>query len=173
MRDSRSGTSAQCHPQYASDGDASKPGSRAAGVAAARTDAVLLATIDFAVHRLPDVVTLSLAASAFMLLGGAVLLLEAGGGWRIAPLGSLTLGAGYFVLFLIDPRGFGFGHVKFAPALGAVLGWYGWGILLIGTFAYFFGALYGGGLILARRAGRKSAIPFGPFLIAGAFAGYS
>ncbi|MFK0022803.1 prepilin peptidase [Streptomyces sp. NPDC090798] len=130
---------------------------------------MLLATIDFAVHRLLDVVTLPLAASALMLLGGVP---GAGGSWRIAPLGFLTLGAGYFVPFLINPRGFGFGDVKLAPALGAVLGWYGWGILLIGTFAgYFFGALYGGGLILARRAGRKSAIPFGPFLIAGAFAG--
>jgi hypothetical protein len=34
-----------------------------------------------------------------------------------------------------------------------------------------FGALYGVGLILARRAGRKTAIPFGPFPIAGAFVG--
>jgi leader peptidase (prepilin peptidase)/N-methyltransferase len=62
--------------------------------------------------------------------------------------------------------------VKLAPALGAVLGWYSWGILLIGTFAgYLFGALYGVGLILARRADNKTAIPFGPFLVTGAFAG--
>ncbi|MEV6840030.1 A24 family peptidase [Streptomyces sp. NPDC051133] len=134
--------------------------------------AALLATVDFAVHRLPDVVTLPLAASALIGLGGAELLPGAGGSWRTALLGSLTLGACYFVLFLINPRGFGFGDVKLAPALGAVLGWYGWGILLIGTFAgYLLGALYGVGLILARRAGRKSAIPFGPFLLAGAFAG--
>ncbi|MCX5256804.1 A24 family peptidase [Streptomyces canus] len=134
--------------------------------------ALLLATIDFAVHRLPDVVVLPLTASALAGLGGAALLPGAGGSWRTALLGSLTLGACYFVLFLLNPRGFGFGDVKLAPALGAVLGWYGWGILLIGTFAGFlFGALYGVGLILARRAGRKTAIPFGPFLLAGAFVG--
>lgn len=113
-----------------------------------------------------------LAVSAVIGLGGAALLPGAGGSWRTALLGSLTLGACYFVLFLINPRGFGFGDVKLAPALGAVLGWYGWEILLVGTFAgYLFGALYGDGLILARRAGRKTAIPFGPFLLAGGFVG--
>lgn len=133
---------------------------------------LLLATVDFTVHRLPDIVTLPLAAIALIGLGGATLMPAAGGSWRTALLGSLTLGACYFVLFLINPRGFGFGDVKLAPALGAVLGWYGWGILLIGTFAgYLFGALYGVGLILTRRAGRKSTIPFGPFLVAGAFVG--
>jgi leader peptidase (prepilin peptidase) / N-methyltransferase len=134
--------------------------------------ALLLAAVDFAVHRLPDVVVLPLTASALIGLGVAALLPGAGGSWRTALFGSLTLGACYFMLFLINPRGFGFGDVKLAPALGAVLGWYGWGILLIGTFAGFLlGALFGVGLILARRAGRKTAIPFGPFLLAGAFVG--
>lgn len=134
--------------------------------------AVLLAAVDFAVHRLPDVVVLPLTASALAGLGGAALLPGADGSWRTALLGSLTLGACYLVVFLINPRGFGFGDVKLAPALGAVLGWYGWGILLIGTFAgYLFGALFGASLILARRAGRKTTIPFGPFLLAGAFVG--
>ena len=134
--------------------------------------AVLLATVDFAVHRLPDVVTLPLAAFALVGLGGAALVPGAGGSWETALLGSLTLGTCSFVLFLINPSGFGFGDVKLAPALGAVLGWYGWGILLIGTFAgYLLGALYGVGLILARRAGRKSSIPFAPFLVAGALVG--
>ena len=31
------------------------------------------------------------------------------------------------------------------------------------------GGLVGGGLMLARRAGRKSMIPFGPFMLTGAF----
>ncbi|GAA3077518.1 prepilin peptidase [Streptomyces glomeratus] len=133
--------------------------------------AVLLATVDFAVHRLPDALTLPLAAAALVLLGVAEVLPGASGSWTSALLGSLILGACYFVLFLLS-KGFGFGDVKLALVLGAVLGWYGWPIVLVGTFAgYLFGALYGVGLILARRAGRKSSIPFGPFLMAGAFAG--
>ncbi|MGW2649995.1 prepilin peptidase [Streptomyces sp. NPDC001393] len=133
--------------------------------------AVLLATVDFAAHRLPDVLTLPLAAAALVLLGVAAVLPGASGSWTSALLGSLILAACYFVLFLIS-KGFGFGDVKLALVLGAVLGWYGWAIVLVGTFAgYLFGALYGIGLMLAGRADRTSRIPFGPFLLAGTLAG--
>ncbi|GAB1331668.1 prepilin peptidase [Streptomyces sennicomposti] len=133
--------------------------------------AVLLATVDFAAHRLPDVLTLPLAAAALVLLGVAAVLPGASGSWTSALLGSPILAACYFVLFLIS-KGFGFGDVKLALVLGAVLGWYGWAIVLVGTFAgYLFGALYGIGLMLAGRADRTSRIPFGPFLLAGTLAG--
>lgn len=76
------------------------------------------------------------------------------------------------MLFLVNPNGMGFGDVKLALGLGAVLGWYGWSVVVLGTFAGFlFGALYGAVLVIARRAGRKTSIPFGPFLIAGAYVG--
>ncbi|MFJ9752834.1 prepilin peptidase [Streptomyces chartreusis] len=133
--------------------------------------AVLLATVDFAAHRLPDVLTLPLAAAVPLLLGVAAVLPGSGGSWMSALFGSLVLGACYFVLFLLS-RGLGFGDVKLALVLGAVLGWYGWAIVLIGIFAgYVFGALYGIGLMLAGRAGRTNRIPFGPFLLAGTLAG--
>jgi leader peptidase (prepilin peptidase)/N-methyltransferase len=133
--------------------------------------AVLLATVDFAAHRLPDVLTLPLAAIVLVLLGVAAVLPGASGSWTSALLGSLILGACYFGLFLIS-KGFGFGDVKLALFLGAVLGWYGWPIVLVGTFAgYLLGALYGVGLMLMGRADRTSRIPFGPFLLAGTLAG--
>lgn len=133
---------------------------------------ILLAAVDTAVHRLPDVLTLLLTAAALALLGGAALLPQADGRWTTALLGSLVLGACYFALFLINPRGMGFGDVKLALGLGAALGWYGWSILFLGAFAGFLlGALYGAGLILARRAGRKTRIPVGPFLLGGALIG--
>ncbi|UXY29195.1 prepilin peptidase [Streptomyces sp. HUAS TT20] len=133
---------------------------------------VLLAVVDFRVKRLPDPLTLPLAAAALALLGPVSLLPEHTGHWFTALYGALALGGGYFVLFLINPGGMGFGDVKLALGMGAVLGWYGWPTVMLGTFAGFsFGALYGGALVVARRAGRKTAIPFGPFLIAGAYAG--
>ncbi|MGW1819573.1 prepilin peptidase [Streptomyces sp. NPDC002125] len=134
--------------------------------------AVLLAVIDRRVHRLPDRLTLPLAGAAAVLLGCAALLPEHGGSWTSALLGGGALGGFYFLLFLINPTGMGFGDVKLALALGVALGWYGWAVLCAGGFAGFlFGALYGAGLMLLRRAGRKTGIPFGPFMIAGALVG--
>ncbi|CAM5269953.1 prepilin peptidase [Streptomyces griseomycini] len=133
---------------------------------------VLLAVVDFRVQRLPDPLTLPFAGAALVLLGPIALVPEHAGEWTTALLGALALGAGYFVLFLINPNGMGFGDVKLALGAGAVLGWYGWPAVMLGTFAGFlFGALYGGVLVVARKAGRKTAIPFGPFLISGALAG--
>ncbi|MFI6852376.1 prepilin peptidase [Streptomyces sp. NPDC050416] len=133
---------------------------------------VLLTAVDFRVRRLPDPLTLPFAAAALVLLGLTALVPEHAGQWTTALLGSLALGGGYFVLFLINPAGMGFGDVKLALGAGAVLGWYGWPTVMLGTFAGFLlGALYGGALVVARRAGRKTAIPFGPFLISGAFLG--
>nr|WP_234533893.1 A24 family peptidase [Streptomyces shenzhenensis] len=133
---------------------------------------VLLAVVDFRVRRLPDPLTLPLAAAALALLGVAALLPEHTGDWFTSLYAALALGGGYFVLFLVNPGGMGFGDVKLALGTGAVLGWYGWPTVLLGTFAGFLlGALYGGALVVLRRAGRKTAIAFGPFLIAGAFAG--
>lgn len=133
---------------------------------------VLLATIDRRVHRLPDQLTLPAAAVAAVLLGVAALLPEHGGAWVSALLGGATLGAFYFLLFLINPNGMGFGDVKLALSLGVALGWYGWAVVFAGGFAGFlFGAVYGLVLVVMRRAGRKTGIPFGPFMIAGALLG--
>ncbi|MER6219569.1 prepilin peptidase [Streptomyces sp900105755] len=133
---------------------------------------VLLAVVDFRVQRLPDPLTLPLAAAALALLGVAALLPEHAGDWLTSLYAALALAGAYFVLFLVNPGGMGFGDVKLALGTGAVLGWYGWPTVLLGTFAGFLlGALYGGALVVLRRAGRKTAIAFGPFLIAGAFAG--
>ncbi|MFH9298183.1 prepilin peptidase [Streptomyces sp. NPDC017520] len=134
--------------------------------------AVLLAVVDRRVHRLPDPLTLPLAAAAVLLLGGAALLPGHAGSWTSGLLGGLALGGFYFLLFLINPNGMGFGDVKLALALGVALGWYGWTVLFVGGFAGFlFGAAYGLALVLLRRAGRRTGIPFGPFMIGGALTG--
>ncbi|MEW2291679.1 A24 family peptidase [Streptomyces sp. NPDC006743] len=133
---------------------------------------VLLALVDHRVHRLPDVLTLPLAAATAALLGVAALAPAASGSWPGALLGGLALGACYFALFLVNPAGLGFGDVKLALALGTALGWYGWPVLVTGGFAgLFYGAVYGLGLIVLRGAGRGATMPLGPFMIGGAFTG--
>ncbi|MEU3549195.1 A24 family peptidase [Streptomyces longwoodensis] len=133
---------------------------------------VLLAAVDLAVHRLPDPLTLPLAAAAPALLGAAALLPEHAGDWTTALLGTVALGGAYLVLHLLNPSGMAFGDVKLSLGAGAVLGWYGWPTVMLGTLAAFvLGALYGGVLVLARRADRRTVIPFGPFLLAGTLTG--
>jgi leader peptidase (prepilin peptidase) / N-methyltransferase len=59
--------------------------------------------------------------------------------------------------------------VKLAFVLGLSLGWLGWGELLLGLFLGFvYGAIIGIVLIAARLRKRNEALPFGPFLAAGA-----
>ncbi|WP_327372092.1 A24 family peptidase [Streptomyces sp. NBC_01217] len=133
---------------------------------------VLLATIDRRVHRLPDRLTLPAAGAVAVLLGAAALLPEHSGSWLSALLGGAALGAFYLLLFLINPNGMGFGDVKLALSLGIALGWYGWAVVFAGGFAGFLlGAVYGFGLMVLKRAGRKTGIPFGPFMITGALLG--
>ncbi|MFE6742431.1 prepilin peptidase [Streptomyces tubercidicus] len=134
--------------------------------------AVLLAAVDRRVRRLPDVLTLPLAAAGAVLLGLGGWLTGETAAWRRALLGGLLLGAFYLVLYLANPRGIGLGDVKLAVGLGIALGWYGWRTLVAGGAAgVLIGALYGAGLLLVRRGARDTAMPLGPFMIIGAFCG--
>ena len=66
-------------------------------------------------------------------------------------------------------RASGFGDVKLLGLLGLVLGWFGWGVLLAGVFlGLLTGALVSLVLLATRRAGWRTAMPFGPPLLAGA-----
>ncbi|WP_333770488.1 A24 family peptidase [Streptomyces sp. IBSBF 2435] len=129
-----------------------------------------LALVDLRVFRLPDVLTLPAFAATAALLGAAALLPSHQGSWTRALLAAAAVGVLYFLLFLINPSGMGFGDVKLAPTVALPLGWYGWGTVVAGTFAAFaLGAVVGLALLLTGRATRKSPLPFGPFmLLAGA-----
>ena len=67
------------------------------------------------------------------------------------------------------PSGMGFGDVKLAAVLGIALGWLGWGPFVVGAFsAFLLGGLFSIALLVIGRAGRKTGIPFGPWMILGA-----
>jgi leader peptidase (prepilin peptidase) / N-methyltransferase len=56
------------------------------------------------------------------------------------------------------------------PLLGFYLGWLGWSSVAVGAFAPFLlGGVVAAALVAARRVGRKTKVPFGPFMLAGAF----
>jgi leader peptidase (prepilin peptidase) / N-methyltransferase len=61
--------------------------------------------------------------------------------------------------------------VKLAGPVGAYLGWLVATALVTGLVgAWLLAAVTGLGLMLAHRAGRKTQIPFGPFLVAATLA---
>lgn len=136
---------------------------------------VALALIDLDVRRLPDAIVLPAypVAVALLVLASA----NPGGapGWSAlvrAAAGAAILALAYALMWVAYPRGMGLGDVKLAGVLGLYLGWTGWGALAIGAFAAFvLGGLFSIGLMVLGRAGRKSKIPFGPWMLAGAWVG--
>ena len=132
--------------------------------------AVALALIDLDVKRLPNAIVLPSYVAAVALLALGTLGQAGGPDLLRAALGMAVLYGFYFVLALIYPAGMGFGDVKLAGVLGLYLGYLGWAEVAVGGFlGFLFGGAVGGALMALRRAGRKSAIPFGPFMLAGAF----
>jgi leader peptidase (prepilin peptidase)/N-methyltransferase len=133
---------------------------------------IALAAIDLDTHRLPDAIVLPSYIVGVVLLGGAAI---AGGDLESlarAAAGAGLLFAGYLLLALISPRGMGMGDVKLAGVLGLFLGFAGWSALAVGTLAAFLlGGVFGIALILVGRARRNTGIPFGPWMLGGAWVG--
>lgn len=134
--------------------------------------AIALALIDLDVHKLPNAIVLPAYPVTAVLLGGAAL---GTGEWDSlvrAVLAGVVLFGAYFLMALAYPTGMGWGDVKLAGVLGAYLGWISWGVLAVGAFsAFLLGGLYALALVALRRAGRKSGIPFGPWMLLGAAVG--
>ncbi|MEI6230290.1 MAG: prepilin peptidase [Actinomycetes bacterium] len=133
---------------------------------------IALTMIDLDTRRLPNAIVLPSYGVALALLGVAGVaddrLFDLG---RACAGGVIAFGV-YFLLALIYPAGMGFGDVKLAGVLGIYLGWVGWPSLAVGIFAAFLiGAVIGLALMAAGRGGRKTAVPFGPFMVVGTFVG--
>jgi leader peptidase (prepilin peptidase) / N-methyltransferase len=135
---------------------------------------VVLTMIDLELKRLPNAIVLpSYPVAAALLVLAAVAEGEPGRLVRAAVC-CAGLYAFYFALMVVYPSGMGFGDVKLAGVLGLYLGWFGWQYAVVGAFlAFALGGVVGLALMAVGRAGRKSAIPFGPFMITGAWLGFA
>jgi leader peptidase (prepilin peptidase)/N-methyltransferase len=133
---------------------------------------VALAFIDLDVHRLPDALVLPSYPVLLVLLGLAAGLSGDWGALLRGVIGMVVLGAVYLGLALGVPGGMGLGDVKLAGLVGLALAYLGWGPLAVGAFgAFLLGGIFAAALIAMRRAGRKSGIPFGPWMLAGLWLG--
>lgn len=133
---------------------------------------VALALIDLDHGRLPFAVTgITAALAAVALVAGWW------GGSSYSPTAVVLSAAGWLAVYggiwlFTAGRGMGLGDVALAPLLGAVLGAVGASASVVGLVAGFvLGAGVGVALIVFGRAGRRSRVPHGPFMLVGAVAG--
>jgi leader peptidase (prepilin peptidase)/N-methyltransferase len=132
---------------------------------------VALAIVDWRTRLLPTrVIAPSYVVLVALVLVCAALtrdtddLVRAGWGWLVA-------GGLFLALWLVHPRGLGYGDVRLSGVLGIALGYLGWGPLVVGVYAGFLLGGFGGGLLAVARVVERRAIPFGPFMLVGALVG--
>lgn len=130
---------------------------------------VALAMIDFDTKRLPNAIVLPSypVLAALLVLASAL----SHDWWALARagIGGAALYAFFFALAFAYPAGMGFGDVKLAGVLGGAMAYLSWATLGVGAFGGFLlGSVVGVAVLVSGRGNRKTAIPFGPFMIAGA-----
>jgi leader peptidase (prepilin peptidase) / N-methyltransferase len=131
--------------------------------------AVVLGAVDLATHRLPDRVTYPAAAVCAVALTVDAAVTGSWGALLRAVLAAAVTGGVAALVWLAAPVALGLGDVKLLALLGLVLGWAGWEVLLAGIFlGLLVGSIVSVALVATRRAGWRTALPFGPPLLAGA-----
>lgn len=132
---------------------------------------IVITFIDLDVQLIPDRITLP---GIFIGLGGASFLLPDPFsssdrdivGFVNSAIGFVAGGGLFFLIAVLSRGGMGGGDVKFMAMTGAWMGWKA--VLLTTLIGSLAGSLIGIFLMVAKGKGRKTKIPFGPFLAMGA-----
>jgi leader peptidase (prepilin peptidase)/N-methyltransferase len=133
---------------------------------------IVLALIDIDVRRLPFIIVAPAYPVAAALLAAASLVERDGAATVRALVGGAGLWLFYRLLHAVYPAGMGYGDVRLAGLLGLYLGWLGWSALVTGGFFGFVVGGVGGVVVMAlRRGSLKSQIPYGPYMLVGAWLG--
>lgn len=129
---------------------------------------VALSAIDLKTKRLPREITYTTAAIGAPLLVIAAFVRDEPERMWMAALGAAIAFVFMLLIYIVSRGGMGDGDVRLSPLLGMYLGWLNPGIVLVGLFlGFFLGAIVGVALMASGAAGRRTKIPFGPFLAAG------
>ncbi len=133
------------------------------------TALIVITFIDYDFQIIPDEITLP-GIPVGILAGWLILpdpfyrVLDMG--VAVSLIGAATGFALYYAIAFVSRGGMGGGDIKMMAMAGAVLGWKG--VLLTTFIASLMGSAVGIYLVIFKGKGRKSKIPFGPFLAAGA-----
>ena len=127
-----------------------------------------LGAVDLVHHRLPDALTLPSIPISLLLIGITEFAAPATGSVIIAVIVAGVLGGAFWALSAISPRAMGLGDVKLVPSLALMTGYVSVaaGVLAV-LIAFVLGAVVALLGLLIRRLSLSSAIPFGPYLLAG------
>lgn len=129
---------------------------------------LVLAYVDARTRLLPTriiapsyMIVVALVTAAAAIDQDAQLLKRAVVGWAI-------MGGLYLLMWLVFPRGLGYGDVRLSGLLGIALGAVGWGTLGAGLYAGFLLGGVGGLALMLKGGSSRRSLPFGPYMLAGA-----
>jgi leader peptidase (prepilin peptidase)/N-methyltransferase len=130
---------------------------------------VWLSVIDVRTHRLPRRIIYAAALTGLPWLVVSAWMGDEPGRLRTMAAGGVGALVVFLVIYVAARGSFGDGDVRLAPLLGAYLGFVDAAHVVVGLFLGFvLASVTGVALMLAGRAGRRTALPFGPFMAAGA-----
>jgi leader peptidase (prepilin peptidase)/N-methyltransferase len=129
---------------------------------------VALSWIDLKIKRLPRAIIYWTAIIGVPLLCVAALVEHEPKRMWMMVLGAAISLSIMALIYWVSRGGMGDGDVRLSPLLGAYLGFLNPGLALVGLFfGFLVGAIVGVFLMITRRAGRRTEVPFGPFLALG------
>ncbi len=130
-----------------------------------------LALIDWRTRYLPTriIAPTYVALVVLILLNAALPWGDGLAALKRAALGWLIIGGAYLVLWLVYPRGLGYGDVRLSGLIGLALGLVGMAETVVGAYAGFLLGAFGGLLLSRIGVFDRKSYPFGPFMVVGTF----
>lgn len=129
---------------------------------------VSLGAVDIAEHRLPDALTLPAVPFTLILIGAVEYSAPDSGSVNTAIAVAVVSTGVFWALAAAAPRAMGLGDVKLVPSLVLLAGYASVASAVLAVaIAFVLGALFAVFGLAFRRLALTSAIPFGPFLLAG------
>lgn len=130
---------------------------------------VALSLIDLEHKLIPNRILYPALGVSIVLIAVAAATGPGWGAFGRAAGGAAASFAVFNIIHFISPGGMGYGDVRLSGLIGLHLGYLSWGRIYAGfLLGFLLGAVVGLLLMGLGKAGRKTAVPFGPFLAAGA-----